>query len=101
MSLMKSKQPKTYRWQAGDLISPLEACRLLGYKSAKRLHDERERAKLVREFKALGCTLTDDIWVGGTRRFLRQEFDEFLTLTVEAAQKSAPKKRNDLLRMAA
>ena len=101
MSLMASRQPRAYRWQAGDLISPLEACRLLGYKSAKRLHDERERTKLIAEFKAAGCTLTDDIWVGGTRRFLRSEFDEFLTAKIEAAQKPKPQRRADLLRMAA
>ncbi len=96
MSLIKSRQPKIYRWKAGDLISPLEACELLGYKSAKRLHDERERVKLIAEFKALDCTLTDDIWVGGTRRFLRQEFDDFLTAKIEAAQQPERQKRNDL-----
>lgn len=83
---MQSRQPKTYCWHKGDLISATEAAELLGYKSSKNLRDKNRRALLVTEFEDLDCTLTVGIVVGGQQRFLRSEFEAFITAKVEAAQ---------------
>lgn len=100
MSLMKSRQPVKYHWKKGDLITALEGCELLGYRSAKRLQDDERREKLAQEFAALDCTLTEDIWIGGQRRFLRSEIEAFITAKIEAAQ-SRGIKQNGKLRLAA
>lgn len=96
MSLMNSRQPKTYRWQKGDLITAREACELLGYKSGSVLQIPSRRAALLLEFETHGCKLTLDIWVGGGQRFLRSEIDEFINAKIEAAQKGQEKRRRDL-----
>lgn len=87
MSLMASRQPKTYRWHKGDLISAAEACALLGYKSARNLQDKTRRQNLLSEFLELECSLTLGIVIGGQQRFLRSEFDAFIDAKVEASQK--------------
>lgn len=91
MSLMTSRQPKSYRWQKGDLISATEACELLGYKSSKNLRDAERRENLKKEFERFDCSLTFGIAIGGQHRFLRSEIDTFLTAKTEAAW-SKPKK---------
>lgn len=96
MSLMKSRQPVQSRWRKGDLITALEGCELLGYRSAKRLQDETRREKLAEEFASLDCALTNDIWIGGQRRFLRSEIEAFIDAKIEAAEKSKNKRRNNL-----
>ena len=101
MSLMKSRQPKTYRWQKGDLISAREACGLLGYQSARNLQDAARRKNIEIEFARLSCPLTLDIYIGGSQRFLRSEFDAFLTAKIEAAQKKQVQKNGRDLRLAA
>jgi hypothetical protein len=96
MSLMASKSKTAYRWKKDDLIGASEACELLGYKSARQLQDEKRRKNIVREFEAVGCTLTVGIWIGGQMRFLRSEIDEFLTKKIEAVQKQNEKRKKDL-----
>lgn len=86
MSLMQSRQPKSYRWQKGDLISATEACLLLGYKSGRNLQDKKRRQAVVERFAEADCTLTVGIIVGGEQRFLRSEIDDYLTAVVEAVQ---------------
>lgn len=97
---MKSRQPKSYRWQTGDWITATEAAELLGYKSSKNLRDKERLKKLQIEFELLDCVLTVGLEVGGQKRFLRSEFDEFLTAKVEAKQQEN-KKRQSGLRLAA
>lgn len=98
MTLMASRKPKTYRWDSGDLISATKACELLGYKSGRNLQDKRRREALLEEFNDLDCQLTLDIYIGGSQRFLRSEFDTFVTAKVEKAQ-GGRKRQN--LRLAA
>lgn len=85
---MASRQPISYRWQKGDLISALEACELLGYKSARNLQDKNRRKVVLAEFEQYDCQLTLGIVIGGQQRFLRSEFDRFLTAKYEAAAKN-------------
>lgn len=85
MSLMTSRQKPTYRFQKGDVIGAREAAELLGYKSPKKLQDADRRRNLIREFEAVGCSLTVER-VGGEFRFLRSEIDEFLTRKFQKAQ---------------
>jgi len=101
MTLIKSRQPVEYRWRKGDLINALEGCELLGYKSAKQLQDGERRKILAAEFERLGCALTDDIWIGGQRRFLRSEIEAFIDAKIERAQKQNDWQRNNLSRLAA
>lgn len=98
---MASRQPKTYRWQKGDLISATEACALLGYKSGRNLQDAARRKTLLEEFASLECPLTLDIYIGGSQRFLRSEFDEFLTAKIEAAREKQNKNRRRNLQLVA
>ncbi|HEX8287863.1 MAG TPA: hypothetical protein VF556_07710 [Pyrinomonadaceae bacterium] len=96
MSLIKARQKPGYRWHPGDLTGTTEAAQILGYKSPKVLQDDDRRKVLMKEFESLKCTLTDTIWIGGQRRFLRSEIDEFLTRKVESADAAAGKRREDL-----
>lgn len=41
---------------------------------------------LAKEFEAAGATLTTNIWILGSRRFLRSEIDEYLSIIVKNAQ---------------
>lgn len=91
MSLMSSRQPKTYRWQKGELLTATEACELLGYKCSMQLRDPLRRERLEREFEQAGCRLTLLV-IGSQYRFLRSEIDEFLTAKYEAAQKERGKR---------
>lgn len=96
MSLMDSQKPTKYRWQKGDLISAHEACELLGYKSGRNLQDRNRRQTLLEEFARLDCPLTLGVVIGGSMRFLRSEFEAFITAKVEAAQKETEKRRREL-----
>ncbi|HEY0049985.1 MAG TPA: hypothetical protein VGB68_11895 [Pyrinomonadaceae bacterium] len=90
-------QNKTgWRWNPGDLIGALEACRMLGYKSARQLQDATRRKNIEKEFESVGCTLTLGIWIGGQQRFLRSEIDEFLTKKTEAVQKQDDSRKRNL-----
>lgn len=93
MSLMKSRQPYQSRYRKGDLITALEGCELLGYRSAKRLQDDERRKSLEAEFAELDCKLTSGIWIGGQRRFLRSEIEAFIDAKIEAAEKQNKKRR--------
>lgn len=97
MSLMRSRQPKSYRFEPGDWITADEAGRLLGYKSGKNLRDETRRNRLRAEFEELDCTLTH-AEIGGQHRFLRSEIDDFIQAKIEAAQAG---QRRRALRLAA
>lgn len=88
MTLISTKQKPVYRWQEGDLITPLEAARLCGYKSAKQFQDSKRRQSFGYEFTV--------IWQGGRMFFLRSEIDEYITRIVESARKLAKKRRLDL-----
>jgi len=88
MTLITSKQKPKYRWHEGDLITPLQAARLCGYKSSKQFQDPKRRRSLGYEFTV--------IWQGGRMFFLRSEVDEYLTQKVEAAQALAEKRKRDL-----
>lgn len=96
MSLMSSRQPKSYRWQKGDWIGAGEAAELLGYKSSMALRDADRRAALEIEFALHDCSLTT-MKVGGQYRFLRSEIDDFITAKLEAARG----KKQKYLRLAA
>lgn len=93
---MTSRQPKSYRWQKGDLISAVEACELLGYKSGRNLQDSNRRKTLVEEFARLDCPLTLEVYIGGSQRFLRSEIETFIDAKIEAAQKQAGRRRGEL-----
>ena len=93
MSLIRSRQPKTYDWNKGDWISATDAAELLGYKSSMVLRDADRRAKLLAEFERLGCALTV-MTVGGQYRFLRSEIDAFITAKIQVAQKSVKKMKD-------
>lgn len=99
MSLISSRQTKVKKWRRGDLIGALEAAQLLGYKSAKQMQDASRRESIIKDFEAVGCSLTVGIWIGGQMRFLRSEIEEFLTRKVENAREMNRKRRRDLLQM--
>ena len=77
MTLMPSKQKTVYRWQVGDLITPLTAAQLCGYRSAKQFQDPLRRAGMNYKFTV--------IWQGARIFFLRSEVDDYLTKKLEAA----------------
>jgi len=85
---MASKRRPVYRWHEGDLITPLQAARLCGYKSAKQFQDPERRKSFGYEFTV--------VWQGGRMFFLRSEIDEYLTRKVETARALAEKRRRDL-----
>jgi hypothetical protein len=91
MSLIKSKQPKIYRWHKGDLITATEAAALLGYKCAKIFQVKERLEVLLKDFESVNCVLTLNILINGSQRFLRSEINEFLSRKVENAQKKAAK----------
>jgi len=78
MTLITSKRKKEYRWQIGDLITPLEAAQLCGYKSAKQFQDPHRRKSFAYDFTV--------IRQGKRMFFLRAEVDKYLTQIVEAAK---------------
>ena len=96
MTLITSRQPKTYRWQKGDLISATEACQILGYKTGRNLQDSNRRKALLAEFAQFNCSLTLDVHIGGSQRFLRSEFEAFIDAKIAAVQKTNEKRRRDL-----
>ncbi len=95
MSLIKSRQPKIYRWRTGDLLTAREACELLGYKSGSVLQIPDRRAALLREFETCRCQLTLDVWIGGGQRFLRSEIDDFISAKIDRARDAREKQLNN------
>ena len=95
---MKPKSTN-YTWKKGDLIATSDAAELLGYKSSRNLQGCRLELK-AKEFEAVGCRLTTNIFEGGERRFLRSEIDLYLTRKVQNAQKFN-EKTNQTLRLVA
>lgn len=92
MTLIKSRQKLESRWKPGDLLTPMEAAELLGYKSSKKFTDAARRLDLQLEFKRLGLTLTGDLVFGGSLRFLRSEIDAYISAKVAAARKLSSEK---------
>lgn len=88
MTLIKSRQKPTYNWNAGDLIGTKEAAALLGWRSPRNLQGDR-LDDLAKDFEAAGVSLTKDLFIGGQRKFLRSEFEAFITNSVEFARKQA------------
>lgn len=88
MTLISTRQKTNYRWHKGDLIPPLEAAELCGYKSAKQFQDPERR-------KSLGYDFTV-VWQGGRMFFLRSEVDDYITRLVEKAREQAQRRKNDL-----
>lgn len=68
------------------MITARETAELLGCNSAKQFQDVERLRKMVRDFNAIGCTLTFEIYIAGARRFLRSEINLFITKTVDAAK---------------
>lgn len=73
-----------YRFAKGDLLTAKEAAEYLGI-SPRALYGDR-LTTIEKEFAAAGVEFTTSIWIGGTRRFLRSEIDEFLSTVVEKAK---------------
>lgn len=86
---MKSRQKPVFKWNAGDLIGAKEAAALLGWKSPRNLQSDDRLNDLAKDFEAAGVKLTKNLFIGGQRKFLRSEFDAFITKSVEFAQKMA------------
>lgn len=74
------------RWNAGDRISPLEAARLLGYKSAKIFHDPLDRLEFAERFKAATGNKLKIMREGRNMFLLRREIEDYLDKKLAEAE---------------
>ncbi len=86
MTLISSKKAIPFKWRKGDLITAMEACELLGYKSARNLQDKDRRATLKMEIEIERLPLTFGILIGSQQRFIRREIEDFIEAKIETAR---------------